>query len=164
MVHIVSEVHGTGADITTHGIGIHGLIHHGDITVGMTRSIFQAGMTHGIMDSEAGMTHGTADGLTTTTIADGTEDGTLTGDITMDRDTIQEVTDLSKDATDGMVLGPEQEAAALHLAQMQSAEAEAAPPGSEPQEWNHHHVQHQSQDVRDQTQGQPQESVPGRQA
>lgn len=85
MVHTASEVHGTGAGTTLHGIGIHGLTVLGDITDGMTRSISEAGttlgitadgMTLGIMeDGGVGMTLGTIIII----IADGTAAGILTG-------------------------------------------------------------------------------------
>lgn len=83
---------GTGAVTMIHGTGTHGLTHHGDITAGMTRSMWEAGMTHGItadsmtlgtMEAGAGTT-GTAIIITRTTAA-GTEAGTLTTDT--DRDT-----------------------------------------------------------------------------
>ena len=90
--HTASEAAGTGADITLHGTGIHGLTILGDITDFMTRGTTAAGM-------EDGMTHGiTADGtvafmtrgttaagtvLGVTIMQDGTADGILTGtDIT----------------------------------------------------------------------------------
>ena len=67
-----------------HGTGTHGLTHHGDITAGMTRSMWEAGMTLGItadsttlgtMEAGAGTT-GMAIIITRTTAA-GTEAGTL---------------------------------------------------------------------------------------
>ena len=80
-----SEVHGTGAVITTHGTGTHGPILRGAITDGMTQSISEDGttlgtmeaiMTLGIMADGAG-TAGMA-GMTTHITADGTEAGILT--------------------------------------------------------------------------------------
>jgi hypothetical protein len=81
-----------------HGTGTHGLTPHGDITAGMTRSMWEAGMTHGItadsttlgtMEAGVGIT-GTAIIITRTTAA-GTEAGTLTTDMDTgtytDRDT-----------------------------------------------------------------------------
>ena len=81
-----SAVHGTGADITTlgtavHGTGIHGHIHHTDITDGTARSIWEDGMTLGT----TAMADGTADGIIhimvtcTLTTAAGTAVGTHTG-------------------------------------------------------------------------------------
>lgn len=102
--HIASEVHGTGADIITHGTGTHGLTPHGDTMDGMTLSIFPDGTTHGITDMEDGMTHGTTDGLIITIIiADGTGVGILIGDIITGQGIILEMTGRSMDATDGMV-------------------------------------------------------------
>lgn len=72
----------------THGTGTHGLTLHGDITDGMTRSMWEAGMTLGItadsttlgtMEAGAGTT-GMAIIITLTTAA-GTEAGTLTTDM-----------------------------------------------------------------------------------
>lgn len=72
----------------THGITTHGHTAHGDM---------EAGTTHGT-DTPAGMTHGTTvhmdimdhTGVTTTTTADGMEDGTRIG-ITIIMDTTTEV-------------------------------------------------------------------------
>ena len=81
---------GTGAVTMIHGTGTHGLTHHGDITAGMTRSMWEAGMTHGItadsttlgtMEAGAGIT-GTAIIITRTTAA-----GTEAGILIMDTDT-----------------------------------------------------------------------------
>lgn len=82
------EARGTGAVTTIHGTGTHGPSPHGDITAGTIRSMWEAGMTHGITaDSttlgtmEAGVgTTGTATIITRTTAA-GTEAGTLTTDM-----------------------------------------------------------------------------------
>ena len=81
-----------------HGTGTHGLTHHGDITAGMTRSMWEAGMTHGITADST--THGTMEAgagttgmaiIITRTTAAGTEAGTLTTDMDtgtyMDQDT-----------------------------------------------------------------------------
>jgi hypothetical protein len=91
--HIASEVHGTGADIITHGTGTHGLSPHGDTMDGMTLSIFPDGTTHGITDGL----------ITTIIIADGTGVGILIGDIITGQGIILEMTGRSMDATDGMV-------------------------------------------------------------
>lgn len=81
--HTASEVHGTGAVISTHGTGTPGHTVHGDTAAG---TITTAGMTHGITsDTGDSTTHGTTrdgtTGMDTTIIhiiADGTEDGTHT--------------------------------------------------------------------------------------
>lgn len=93
----VSEVHGTGAVITTRGITMeHGHIHPGDIlqdilTLGtttagiMTHGITADGTTHGTTADSGVQVHGT-DGIRT--MPAGTEDGTiLSGDITSDQAT-----------------------------------------------------------------------------
>ena len=94
-----------------HGTGTHGLTPHGDITDGMTRSMWEAGMTLGITaDStihgstevimtlgitEDSIVHGTTEASTDHTIADGMEDGTRSGlDITLD--TTQPLTTMEK--------------------------------------------------------------------
>lgn len=114
-----SAVHGTGADITTlgtavHGTGIHGHIHHTDITDGTTRSIWEDGMTLGT----TAMADGTGDGITHIMVtciritADGMEVGIHTGATTrttttlsisrtttgMDQDTAQDPTGSSRAA------------------------------------------------------------------
>ena len=63
--HTASEVRGTGAVTTTHGIGIHGHIPLGDITDGTIRSIWEDGMTHGTMEDTM---EDTGDGATGTDI------------------------------------------------------------------------------------------------
>ena len=85
--HTASEAAGTGADITLHGTGIHGLIVLGDITDFMTRGTTAAGM-------EDGMTHGiTADGTGVSTIHGTTAAGTVLG-----------VTIMQDGTADGMIL------------------------------------------------------------
>ena len=94
MSRTASELHGTGADISRHGIP--GALHLGDTADGMIR-----GTTEVIGD---GMTHGTTDGLITTIIiAVGTGVGILIGDIITGQGIILEMTGRSMDATDGMV-------------------------------------------------------------
>ena len=81
--HTASEVHGTGAGIITHGTAVHGIGTHGptplgDITAGTIRSMWEAGMTLGIMEV---FTSVGGDPI----IADGTGAGIHTGtDITTD--------------------------------------------------------------------------------
>ena len=86
-----------------HGTGTHGLTHHGDITAGMTRSMWKAGMTHGITADST--THGTtADGAGTTgtaiiitrTTAAGTEAGTLTTDMDTGTYTVRDISMTSR--------------------------------------------------------------------
>lgn len=101
--HTASEAHGTGAATMIHGIGTHGPTPLGDTTAGMIRSMWEAGMTLGIMADGAGTT-GTATIIIRTTAA-GTEAGTLTTamDIYMVRDTSmtnradRDITDISED-------------------------------------------------------------------
>ena len=96
MDRTASAVRGTGADITP--LGIRGISPLGDIADGMTDGITEAGTAHIItVDTTAdGTTLGTGevlgDGMTLGTatiiitahiIADGTEDGIHTGDITI---------------------------------------------------------------------------------
>ena len=80
--HTASEAAGTGADITHHGTGIHGLTVLGVITDFTIRGITEAGM-------EDGMTHGiTADGTVAFMTRGTTAAGTALGVIIMQDGTV----------------------------------------------------------------------------
>ena len=150
ILHTASEVHGTGAGITTLGtavrsIGTHGHIPHTGITAGTTRSISEAGMTLGTTATEDGMEVGTThitDTCTLTT-ADGTADGTHTGATT------HIITILS---TSRMITGTDQDTAPAPTGSSQAGYLQEAvslqPAGQEDQPAYRQHPEHRLQATR----------------